>query len=192
MHSLSPSLSLSLSLSLPLSLSLTWYRAASLCLYKGSSEHSQQTGWPSRGRRLAGRQGYAAAVSRSAPSVHDCTAIPMAQALPMPALSSTPVLANSTQRRRGVLKFSNKNLDPPHSHRPLEGLFERGELVQDAAQGPDVRLLGVRLSLADLGRYVARSTHHLQRVYIMSGETGRQTLYREHPFTLNAIVECKA
>ena len=46
----------------------------------------------------------------------------------------------------------------------MEGVLESAKLIQDAAQGPYVRLIGIRLVLAYLRRHVVRRALHCERV----------------------------
>jgi hypothetical protein len=46
----------------------------------------------------------------------------------------------------------------------FKGFLQRGEFIENTAEGPDVGLLVVRFSLAQLWRYVAWGAHNLQAI----------------------------
>ena len=50
----------------------------------------------------------------------------------------------------------------PPSYWAFKCFLECRQFIEDATQGPHIRLLGIHLSLADLRGNVARSAHHLE------------------------------
>ena len=65
----------------------------------------------------------------------------------------------------GRLRGVQKQIKPeaPPTHWSLEGLPQRGHLIQNAAQGPDIGLLGIWFAFAYLWRDITRSAHNLMR-----------------------------
>ena len=63
-----------------------------------------------------------------------------------------------------LLRVLHNLEDQPEQILGVESVLESAQLIQDAAQGPDVRLIGIRLVLAYFRRHVVRRALHCERV----------------------------
>ena len=144
----------------------TLCRESFLSQYRGSCVHWPRLVWPWRCWCWVCRLGAAEALSGSGHSAVWSSEGLLAQGPSLPSWSSAPKLAGSMTKEEWDKSRNIIMCMLVMSYRSFKCLPQGSQFVEDAAKSPNVWLLGILLSLADLGGYVTRSSNNLPCIHI--------------------------